>query len=358
VITDIFARRYANVPLRSQYFDEDRRFMNQAAVMLMDPLWTGYKTDKITDAAEAGLKSSHDLLAMELGREYLGDRYWFQTYTFNGNTNTQAHTYTYANICKNFLIKMPDDVAKGDAWVKDRLSLVEIAFRMRGHQVAFANAELPKAIAKADLEDGRRPPAGSIRLPGRRADGVRAVNAQINAAFDELVRDLNERLRLAQYKLTYHNGFIQLFEDETVNATVAAPFWQLVGTAPWDNVDLQMKEAIDRRDNGDRMAAFHAVCALESCIKIISDLKGWTTNNQNGAASYVSNLVSQKNGRFIEVWEGDMLTKMFSDVRNPFAHGPGQSPMPTLSPEQTNWTIETAMTWIKSLVRRFYAKIL
>jgi len=57
--------------------------------------------------------------------------------------------------------------------------------------------------------------------------------------------------------------------------------------------------------------------------------------------------------RFIEVWEGDMLTKMFSDVRNPFAHGPGQSPMPTLSPEQTNWTIETAMAWIKSLVRHF-----
>jgi len=79
----------------------------------------------------------------------------------------------------------------------------------------------------------------------------------------------------------------------------------------------------------------------------------WTTGNEKGAAYYVSNLVSQKNGRFIEVWESDMLTKMFSDVRNPFAHGPGQSLMPTLSPEQTNWTIETAMTWIKSLVRRF-----
>tara|TARA_Y100000815_G_scaffold235473_1_gene228127 strand:- start:391 stop:537 length:147 start_codon:yes stop_codon:yes gene_type:complete len=48
-----------------------------------------------------------------------------------------------------------------------------------------------------------------------------------------------------------------------------------------------------------------------------------------------------------------MLTKMFSDIHNPFAHGPGQSLMPTLSPEQANWTIETAMTWIKRLVRRF-----
>ncbi len=327
--------------------------MNQAAVMIMDPLWTGYKQDKVSDVAEAALKSSHDLLAMEIGREYLSDRYWFHTYTFNGNTRTQTHTNSYANICKNFLIKIPEDIAKGDAWVKDRLSLVEIAFRMRAQQIAVANAELPNVIAKADLEDNRTQIRNAMRLPGRRADGVRAVNARINAAFAELVHDLNERLRLAQYKLTYHNGFIQLFEDETVNATVAAPFWQLVGMAPWDNVDLQMKEAIDRRDNGDRMAAFHAVCALESCIKIISDLKTWTTGNEKGAANYVANLVSEKNGRFIDVWEGDMLTKMFGDIRNPFAHGPGQSPMPTLSPEQTNWTIETAMTWIKRLVRRF-----
>jgi hypothetical protein len=248
---------------------------------------------------------------------------------------------------------MPDDIANGDAWVKDRLSLVEIAFRMRAEQLAFANTELPEAIAKAELEDSCVPRRGTIRLPGRRADGVRAVNARINAAFDELVRDLNERLRLAQYKLTYHNGLIQLYEDGTVNATVAKPFWSLVGTVPWDSVDLQMKEAIDRRDNGDRMAAFHAVCALESCIKIISGLKGWTTGNERGATNYVANLVSQKNGRYIEVWEGNMLTKMFSDVRNPFAHGPGQLPMPTLSLEQTNWTIETAMTWIKNLIRRF-----
>jgi hypothetical protein len=353
VITDIFARRYANVPLRTQYFEEDRRFMNQAAAMLIYLLWTGYKTDKITDAAEACLKASHDILALELGLEYLSDRWWFQTHTYNGYTNNQAHTNSYAVICKNFLTKIPDNFEKGDAWIKDRLSLVEIAFRMRAQQVAIANAELPKAIAAAELEDNRVLPRPGLRVPGRRADGIRAMNARINAAFDELVRDLNERLRLARYKLTYHNGLIQLYEDETVNAAVAKPFWSLVGAPPWANVDLQMKEAVDRRDNGDRMAAFHAVCALESCIKIVSDLKGWTLGSEKGAANYVSNLVSQKNGRFIEVWEGDMLTKMFSDVRNPFAHGPGQSPMPTLSPEQTNWTIETAMTWIKSLARRF-----
>ncbi|WNO53867.1 Ca2+-dependent phosphoinositide-specific phospholipase C [Stakelama saccharophila] len=82
--------------------------------------------------------------------------------------------------------------------------------------------------------------------------------------------------------------------------------------------------------------------------------KSLTAQLDKGARQLEIDVVyDPKGGRFIEVWEGDMLAKMFSDVRNPFAHGPGQSPMPTLSPEQTNWTIETAMTWIKSLVRRF-----
>ncbi|HTG39015.1 hypothetical protein [Sphingomonas sp.] len=149
-----------------------------------------------------------------------------------------------------------------------------LSFPFSGSQRAGASPDQPPLVREAELEDNRVSPRPALRVPGRRADGLRAANARINAAFDELVRDLNERLRLALYKLTYHNGFIQLFEDETVNTAVAKPFWALVGAAPWANVDLQMKEAIDRRDNGDRMAAFHAVCALESCIKIISDLKG------------------------------------------------------------------------------------
>ncbi|MVA26877.1 hypothetical protein V6582_14855 [Agrobacterium vitis] len=113
-----------------------------------------------------------------------------------------------------------------------------------------------------------------------------------------------------------------------------------------------MKEAIDCRDTGDRMAAFHAVCALESCIKIISNIKGWTRGNEGGANDYLNNLESKNNGSFLEPWERTMLTGLFRGVRNPFAHGAGQTEMPALSAEQTNWTIETSMSWIKTLVRR------
>lgn len=282
----------------------------------------------------------------------MSDRYWWQKSTFNGNEHTTAHTFTYPNICKNYLIQIPADMAQGDPWVKDRLSLIEIAFQLRWEQIQAQNQGLPAAIERAKIGTDLQKLARALQIPGTQPDELVEINARINSAFEELVRDLNERLRLALYKLTFHNGLFQLSDDQLINEQVAKSFWDLVKGPQWTNVDLQIKGAVDRRDNGDRTAAFHAVSAVESCVKIISDVKGWTKGNEKGASSYIDNLVSKSNGRFIDVWEAEMLTKMFSDVRNPFAHGPGQAPMPTLTPEQTNWAIETAMTWCKSLIRR------
>ena len=68
MITDIFARRYAAVPLRSTYFQEDARFMVQAAVMIGNPLWVGRSGDETSELTETGLREVHDTIALELGR--------------------------------------------------------------------------------------------------------------------------------------------------------------------------------------------------------------------------------------------------------------------------------------------------
>jgi len=96
MITDIFSCRYEGVALRDQYVEEDRRFMNQAVVMIMNPLW-GQGGDKPSDFTETNLKDVHDVLALELGVQFLADRYWFGERTWNGNTIPQTHTYTYAD---------------------------------------------------------------------------------------------------------------------------------------------------------------------------------------------------------------------------------------------------------------------
>jgi hypothetical protein len=113
-----------------------------------------------------------------------------------------------------------------------------------------------------------------------------------------------------------------------------------------------MKEAVDRRDARDRDPAWYAARALESTIKIISEQKGWTHGGEKGAHNYIENLHSKKNGRFINDWEEKALKDFFTSVRNPFGHGPGSAEMPELSPIETDWALETCMSWVKALIGR------
>jgi len=113
-----------------------------------------------------------------------------------------------------------------------------------------------------------------------------------------------------------------------------------------------MKEAVDKRDTNDRDPAWWAARALESTIKIISDKKGWTHGREKGAYSYIENLRSKKNGGFINEWEEKALKDFFTSVRAPFGHGPGSAEMPELNPTQTDWAIETCMSWAKVLIKR------
>jgi hypothetical protein len=59
-----------------------------------------------------------------------------------------------------------------------------------------------------------------------------------------------------------------------------------------------------------------------------------------------------KRENLIEDWEADALKAFFSKVRNPLSHGPGTAPMVSLNRQQTDWAIESCMTWAKSLIRR------
>jgi AbiJ N-terminal domain 4 len=166
------------------------------------------------------------------------------------------------------------------------------------------------------------------------------------------VDELNTRMRQAGYELHYHNGFIQRSVDPVVEDQIEQPFWDLVADATWKNVDLDMKEAIDLRDNGGRDPAFYAARALESTIKIVSDMKGWSHGGEKGAHNYIDNLGSQRADQFIKDWEANELKNFFTRIRNPLSHGPGSEEMPALSPEQTDKAIEFCMSWIKSLIRR------
>ena len=316
MIHDLFLRRYPN-----QIYWGDRptpamqRFFVQAAHILHSDLGPALRLD------QAFFQKAHDALARELGSGRL----------FPANS--------YDAICGQFLTEAydlwNDRHGTADTYLKARLSLVELLFR---------GAE-ERAVAMRQPQPDSSVPAFR-RVPGEeRQDGpADTVVAGI--------RELNQRFHTGGFGLHYHNGLLQFARDERTEERIAEPCWSMLREPKWANVDRELKEAFDRSDSGRQDAAFHAAKALESTIKIISDDEGWTSGKERGAANYIDNLVSQKNGRFIEPWEGDLLKAFFVHVRNPQGHGAGSEPPPSLADYQTAWAIETTMSWIKSLIRR------
>ncbi len=349
-ITDVFFRRYKDVRIAEAVGSDEQVFFHQANKLMGDMLWLGKSepSDDMTDPSVRNLKIVHDKLAIETGVDYLSPKYYFYKER-NGAQNSLKHKPNM--IVANFM-KEQFDATKNDAdfYVKLRLSFVELAFRIRGEQVRKAQADFPLKLAKArSSEEAADSRPGALRVPGSLVNSTTAAHKKIVYGYANLVEELNQRLRIAGFNLVYSNGLLHFAGDELMEANVAKPFWQIVAQPLWNSVEEQMQEAIDRRDKRDRTAPFHAVCALESCMKIV-----FSRLNPGEKVLFGHRLINElaKDPRFLAKWEADMLKQMFSDLRNPFAHGPGTDTIPELATEQTDWAIETAMSWIKSLARR------
>jgi hypothetical protein len=346
MLTDIFARRYENVSIWTTFDEPSRRLITQGH-QLLEQLFPYYVSGKESEEGKRNWTNLHSLMARELGLRELSPLvwgYWNPSKQWIGGSNP-IH-----KVCETWMLQQFDGSLSADRFIKERLSLVEIGFRIREKEVAHANAELPRKIAEAkELKSPQIRLQASLRLPGSRVDSVKALNASMNAIWQAAVDELNARFRHAECGLHYHNGFIQMELDETLTQLAEAPFWKLVADPKWKNVDHDMKEAVDLRDTSGRDPAFYGAKALESAIKIISDEKQLSNGKERGAAAYIENL---KRGNLIEGWEAEALKAFFSKVRNPLGHGPGTGTMPSLNAQQTDWAIETCMIWAKSLIRR------
>jgi hypothetical protein len=350
MLTDIFAYRYLDQPIWVAYTEIEQRLLNQSFGIVKDAL-PYYVDGKEEEKNKAKWKLLHDRLARELGIDELAQRYYSHTrMNALGQDVPISGWFSWDHICGQFVNAKYAGQFDADRFIKERVSFIELALRLRGEEIAAINANLPAAMQQAAFRDATA--RSGARISGSAVEGVKVLNATLNAMFHNQVLELNERFKRARAPLTYHNGFIQFAMDQRIEQQIAKPFWDLVANPPWKNVDIDMKEALDRRDSNDKDPAIFAAKALESAIKIVSDTKQWTRRTENGAAQYVDNLVSKANGSFLTPWEGDMLKDYFRKVRNSVGHGPGSEPMPELTLPQTDWAIETAMSWVRTLVRR------
>jgi hypothetical protein len=352
MLTDIFARRYANYPIWTQYTENEPRLLQQCIGVAKDVLPYYAYDGKVDGIQKAKWNSIHDQLARELGLRELSQRFYTTTTKWQGVESQSTHAYEWVAMCEYYVTSQYVPQAHGsvDRYMKERLSLIELVMRKRQDEINVMN----RTVEQRTKDVIQRALRGSgLRVPGDPAIGVRAQDAASNAALNASANELNVRFQQAGVPLRYHNGFIQVAKDEQIEKQVAEPFWRAIADPKWANVAIDMNEALDRRDNGAGDAAWYGCRALESAIKIISDLKGWSTGRERGAHNYIDNLVAEKDGsRFIATFEMEVLKSYFAHVRNQFGHGPGSDPMPNFTVEQTDWAIESAMTWIRTLVRR------
>lgn len=349
MLTDIFAHRYIETSIWNTFDENSRRLLVQGFRIVSEQLFPYYGFDgKASSDSKEKWDSLNKQLAMELGLKDLSPI----VYGFYNRQNVWVSgTYTTLNVCENFVCADFDESVSADQFIKERLSFIEISFRRREAEIDTINANLQKALLEASIQASRVTTRG-IRIPGDPVKGVRAHNKTLNDQFEASCTELNQRFKQAHVKLHYHNGFIQIAEDALTTEEIEQPFWNLVKDQMWQNVDHDMKEALDLRDSNGRDPAWYAAKALESTIKIISDEKGWSRGKEKGAVNYIDNLRSKANGEFINSWERESLAEYFSKVRNPFGHGAGSEKMPELSASQTDWAIEFCMIWIKTLIKR------
>jgi hypothetical protein len=350
MLTDIFAYRYADQPIWATCTEIELRLLNQAFGIVKDALPYRTTEGKEIEKSKETWKLLHDQLAREFGVNELSQRYYSYT---QKNTLGQdwpvSGWFSWDHVCGQFVAAKYVGQNDADRFVKERISFVELALRQRGEEVALINSQFPSVLLQAEFRDARSPNFVNTK---RAVKDAKALNAAINSTYQDQVIELNERFRRAKAPLTYHNGFIQFATDQQVEIHIAKPFWNLVADPMWKNVDIDMKEALDRRDSNDKDPALFAAKALESAVKIVSDVKGWTRGTESGVAQYTDNLMSKANGSYLSVWEGEMLKDYFRKVRNSVGHGPGSEPMPELTLPQTDWAIETAMSWVRTLIRR------
>lgn len=351
MLTDIFFRRYANRPMFANVGQQESALFVQAYRIINEQIWKYYGYDKkVDDSVKAIWTDIHDRLSMEIGVKELSPKYYTYQTEWMGKPYTNSGWNDMNFVVEQWLNFKFTDGLDPDMFVKRRLSFVELAFRTREEQIAQANAEFPRRLAEAEMQDRR--PRKPMTPPGKRSDAVRAVNEGMNRTFAANVHELNERLSQAGMPMHYHNGFIQIKQDDLLQEQVEQPFWLLVKDAQWKNVSIDMAEAIDRRDTAGRDPSFYAAKALESTIKIICDVRKWTTGKEKGVSDFLNHLDNKVNGAFIEGWERQSMQRFYSDVRNDLGHGPGSKDMPILTPQQIDQTIEFCMSWIKSLIKR------
>jgi hypothetical protein len=205
MLTDVFADRYAKRVLWEQYTETEARLLTQCFRIIAEQLIPYWFNGKESDTAKVKWKSLHDRLSMELGLDELAPRYYsFQT-TMMGKSYTQSGFWTMDKVCKDFVCAKYTGAVSPDRFMKERISFVELAFRLREEELAALNQDLTAKLAGAKLQDQIGPPSG-LQLPGSPADRLKGYYDSLNADFGKTLTNSTSGFGVRVHNLTITMG--------------------------------------------------------------------------------------------------------------------------------------------------------
>lgn len=248
MLTDIFSTRYSDRPLWNTFGEAERVLVVQCFRNVSEQVMPYWRAGKVDEPSKKLWESVEGRLSMELGLPELSPH----TY---GYYNVQkiwiSGTWSMDRVCKDWVLAEFKQGMDPDRFMKERVGFIELAFRER-EQSLIHDAQLFELMGKQGY------------FTGKSVDSTRRSHETLRAAFNAYQDELNERFRRAKAPLNYQNGFIQFTADERMEMEVVQPFWKLVADNRWENVSIDMAEAVDRRDTGGRDPVLYAAKALKA----------------------------------------------------------------------------------------------
>lgn len=151
MLTDIFSDRYKDRVIWPEYGEREQRLLVQCFRIVSEQLIPYWINGKESEASMAKWSSIHDRLSMELGVHELAPKYYSYQTNWMGKPHTQTGTWNLDKVCKDFVCAPHPGGSDPDSFIKDRISFIELAFRLREEEIQAANASLSERIAKAQL---------------------------------------------------------------------------------------------------------------------------------------------------------------------------------------------------------------
>jgi hypothetical protein len=144
MLTDIFAERYSARVLWEQHTEAESKLLTQCFRIFAEQLIPYWIDGKESATAKAKWSLLHDRLSMELGLDELAPKYYSYQTTWNDKPYTQSGFWTLDKVCKDFVCSKYTGSVPPDRFMKERISFVELAFRLREDELAALNLDLPK----------------------------------------------------------------------------------------------------------------------------------------------------------------------------------------------------------------------